>query len=72
MRTNSAQAEPVTAEVEAEQWLEVVKKHVASLSFGVVQITVHDSRVVQIEKTERTRFQPSKTASNGSRHSATV
>jgi hypothetical protein len=38
-------------------WLEVVQKQVASLRFGVVQITVHDSRVVQVETTERLRFE---------------
>lgn len=37
-------------------WLEVVQKQVASLRFGVVQITVHDARVVQVETTERLRF----------------
>jgi hypothetical protein len=40
-------------------WLEVVQKQVASLRFGVVQITVHDSRVVQVETTERLRFDKS-------------
>jgi hypothetical protein len=38
------------------EWLEVVQKQVASLRFGVVQITVHDARVVQVETTERLRF----------------
>jgi hypothetical protein len=37
-------------------WIEVVQEQVSSLRFGVVQITVHDSRVVQIETTERVRF----------------
>lgn len=37
-------------------WLEVVQKQVSSLRYGVVQITVHDSRVVQVETTERLRF----------------
>jgi hypothetical protein len=37
-------------------WLEVVQKKVESLRFGVVQIVVHDSRVVQIERTEKTRL----------------
>jgi hypothetical protein len=37
-------------------WLEVVRKQVDSLKFGVVQIIVHDSRVTQIEKTERVRL----------------
>jgi hypothetical protein len=29
---------------------------VGSLHYGVVQIVVHDSRVIQIEKTERVRL----------------
>lgn len=37
-------------------WIEVVQEQVSSLRFGVVQITVHDSRVVQIETTEQVRF----------------
>jgi hypothetical protein len=39
-------------------WLELVSDQVSSLRFGLVQITVHESRVVQIEKTEKLRFQP--------------
>ena len=37
-------------------WLDIVQKEVGSLRFGVVQIIVHDSEVVQIERTERIRF----------------
>lgn len=37
-------------------WIEAVVERVNSLRFGVVQIVVHDSRVVQIEKTERLRL----------------
>jgi len=37
-------------------WLNVVQKNVESLRFGVVQIIVHDSKVVQIDRTERTRL----------------
>ena len=37
-------------------WLEVVRRQVGSLRFGVVQIVVHDSQVTQIEKTERVRL----------------
>jgi hypothetical protein len=37
-------------------WLDVVAQKVRQLRFGVVQIVVHDSQVVQVEKTERTRF----------------
>ncbi|MFZ0828772.1 MAG: YezD family protein [Verrucomicrobiia bacterium] len=38
------------------EWLEIVRKQVASLRYGVVQIVVHDSQVTQIEKTERVRL----------------
>lgn len=37
-------------------WLEVVRRQVESLRYGVVQITVHADQVVQIERTERLRF----------------
>lgn len=46
-------------------WLSVVVEKVKSMRYGVVQIVVHDSRVVQIERTERTRFEVPQ--SNGSR-----
>jgi len=41
---------------EADSWLEVVRRQVGSLNFGVVQIVVHGARVVQIERTEKVRF----------------
>jgi hypothetical protein len=37
-------------------WLEMVRRQVESLHYGVVQIVVHDSQVTQIEKTERVRL----------------
>jgi len=37
--------------------LELVRQNVQSLRFGVVQIVVHDSKVTQIERTEKTRLQ---------------
>ena len=43
--------------VDVAQWLDVVRRQVDSLSFGVVQIVVHDSRVVQIERTEKIRLE---------------
>ena len=39
------------------KWLELVIQHVGSLRYGVVEIIVHDSRVIQIEKTERVRLE---------------
>ena len=44
------------AKAGSEYWLETVRRQVGSLRFGVVQIVVHESRVVQIEKTERIRL----------------
>ena len=37
-------------------WLEVVREQVSSLRFGHVQIVVHNAQVVQVERTERIRF----------------
>lgn len=34
------------------KWLELVIQHVNSLNYGTVEIIVHDSRVIQIEKTD--------------------
>jgi hypothetical protein len=37
-------------------WLELVREKVQTLRFGVVQIVVHDFKVTQIERTEKTRL----------------
>lgn len=37
-------------------WLDLVREQVASLKFGTVLITIHDSRVVQVEKNEKLRL----------------
>lgn len=42
-------------------WLNIVRQQVHSLDFGVVQIVVHDSRVVQIERTEKVRLDKAET-----------
>jgi len=42
---------------EMPKWLSIVREKVASLQYGVVQIVVHNSRVTQIERTERTRLE---------------
>ena len=41
---------------ELPEWLELVRRQVGSLRFGVVEIVVHDWQVTQIEKTERVRL----------------
>jgi len=37
-------------------WIALVREKVESLRFGVVQLVVHDGRVTQIERTEKTRL----------------
>lgn len=37
-------------------WLRVVQQKVESLRYGVVQLVVHDGRVTQSERTEKTRI----------------
>lgn len=39
------------------QWLSLVREKVETLRYGIVQIVVHNSRVTQIERTERTRLE---------------
>jgi hypothetical protein len=39
-------------------WLGLVREKVESLHYGVVQIVVHDRKVTQIERTEKTRLDP--------------
>ncbi len=40
------------------EWLRVVQQKVETLRYGVVQLVVHDGRVTQIERTEKTRIAP--------------
>ncbi len=52
-----ATAKPNASATDADaHWLEIVRQHVRSLQYGVVQIVVHDGRVTQIERTERVRL----------------
>jgi len=43
----------------AADWLQIVSEKVGTLRFGVVQIVVHEGRVIQIERTEKLRLAPS-------------
>lgn len=49
-----------TEDITADSWLEVVRRKVAAIRFGSVQITVHEGRVTQVEAVEKTRFVPDK------------
>lgn len=44
------------------EWLRVVQQKVETLRYGVVQLVVHDGRVTQIERTEKTRIAPPSTS----------
>ncbi|REE57464.1 hypothetical protein A8990_15410 [Paenibacillus taihuensis] len=42
-----------------QEWIERITTQVNGLEYGSVLITVHDGRVVQIDRTERKRFETS-------------
>jgi hypothetical protein len=58
--SNITKNDAVKARLQTEEslpvWLRLVWDQVRSLKFGTVQITVHDSRVVQVERVEKLRF----------------
>ena len=37
-------------------WLSVLREQLRGLRYGTIQITVHDGRVVQLDRTQRTRL----------------
>ena len=41
---------------QTEEWVTLIREAVGSLRLGVVQIVVHNAKVVQIEKTEKVRL----------------
>jgi len=43
-------------------WLSIVREKVETLRYGVVQIVIHDSKVTQIERTEKIRIETNGTA----------
>jgi hypothetical protein len=53
---SASEPDSVRSANDRPEWLEIVRRQVASLRYGVVQIVVHDSQVTQIEKTERVRL----------------
>ena len=59
-RSGTTTAVEVTESIEesatAAPWVAVVTEKVKSMRYGIVQIVVHDSKVVQIERKEKTRF----------------
>ena len=53
---SASESDSVRQANDRPEWLEIVRRQVASLRYGVVQIVVHDAQVTQIEKTERVRL----------------
>jgi hypothetical protein len=56
--TTAAAPAPATVSSADSEWIEVIRQHVASLRFGVIQVVIHEGRVVQIERTEKYRLNP--------------
>jgi hypothetical protein len=56
-------AKPVEVD---ELWMERIAGQVNGLEYGSVMITVHDGRIVQIERTERKRFDAHSSSGAGS------
>ena len=50
------------ADTQLDDWLNLVAKQAGSLRFGTIQIVVHDSKVVQVERTEKFRLDGQATA----------
>ena len=49
---------------EKSSWVEVIKEKLGGLRYGQILLTVHDGRVVQIERTEKTRLETSSSKPN--------
>lgn len=55
-----------------EDWLERIRQSLNGMEFGNVQIIVHGGRIVQIERTERKRFEGESGSSGGGSASVPV
>jgi len=49
----------IQAKISEPSWFDLLKQQVGSVRYGIIQIVVHDGRVVQIERTEKIRFDQS-------------
>ena len=54
--TDSPQSSTALRKSPAEKPLDAVVEALERMRFGVIQLTVHDGRLVQIDVTERRRF----------------
>jgi hypothetical protein len=54
--TSAGSTEPQVVDPMLPAWLELVRQQVSTLKFGSVLITVHDSRITQVERLEKFRL----------------
>jgi hypothetical protein len=59
-QSTQSRQNPQDSKENPPEWLELVRQQVSSLKFGTVQITVHDSRVTQVERLEKLRLDRTK------------
>ncbi len=62
----TTESRPEPASLPLPDWVALVREKVESLRYGVVQLVVHDGRVTQIERTEKTRLPAERDASGRS------
>ena len=55
-----------------EPWLELIRRKVAAMRYGSVQLTIHDGRVTQVEATEKTRLPAGQQPAADSQKEATL
>ena len=51
-----AQTTGALSQNDSGDWVDVLRQHVASLRFGVIQVVIHEGRIVQTERTEKYRL----------------
>ncbi|WP_169090340.1 YezD family protein [Paenibacillus sp. PL91] len=47
----------------ADEWLKRIKEQLVGVQYGVIQITIHNGQIVQIDRTERSRYDTEKSPS---------
>ena len=57
---------PRTKQADAD-WVRIVRQHVEPLNYGSVEIVIQDSRIVQIDKTQRWRLPKSRAVERSGR-----
>jgi hypothetical protein len=60
MSAPTADSPSTSPSVALPDWIALVREKVEGLRYGVVQLVVHDGRVTQIERTEKTRLTTSR------------